>query len=101
MGVWLGEFWTTKGCVTRDVFYEQAVTMKMYRFPRGGVGAAPQPREDHAHVEHELALRVQVVLLPHDDLSHFHVFACIRPPKKTLFWPLGELSLSMNTFLKI
>ena len=34
-------------------------------------------------------------------ISHFHVFAGIRTPKKTLFWPLGEPGLSPNPFLKI
>ena len=34
-------------------------------------------------------------------ISHFHVFACIRTPKKIIFWPLGELGLSLNPFLKI
>ena len=34
-------------------------------------------------------------------ISHFKVFAGIRTPKKTLFWPLMELGLSLNPFLKI
>ena len=34
-------------------------------------------------------------------ISPFHVFAGIRTPEKTPFWPLLELGLSMNPFLKI
>ena len=33
--------------------------------------------------------------------TDFQVFAGIRTPKKTLFWPLEELGLSLSSLLKI